>query len=90
MHGPRVDHVLAQAPPEAWQRLPASAGAKCERFYDGVAAGLPAERGFDGDELTRKRWMLARRSISKPDEYAYSLACAPLDATVADLVGGDL
>lgn len=41
---------------------------------------------FDGDEPTRQRWMLARRSISKPDEIAYYLAFASLEATVADLV----
>lgn len=40
----------------------------------------------DGGEPTRQRWILARRSISKPDEITYYLACAPLDATVADLV----
>nr|WP_329529402.1 hypothetical protein [Streptomyces sp. NBC_01462] len=41
---------------------------------------------FDGDEPTRQRWMLARRSIAKPEEIAYYLACTPLDATLADLV----
>ncbi|MCX4460779.1 hypothetical protein OOK58_53450 [Streptomyces sp. NBC_01728] len=30
--------------------------------------------------------MLGRRSISRPDEIACDPACAPLDATVADLV----
>ncbi|WP_242625510.1 hypothetical protein [Streptomyces sp. BK022] len=40
----------------------------------------------DGAEPTRQRWTLARRSIGKPDEIAYYLACAPLTATVADLV----
>ncbi|MFH9355496.1 hypothetical protein [Kitasatospora sp. NPDC017646] len=29
--------------------------------------------------------MLARRSIARPDEIAYYLACAPLDTTVAHL-----
>jgi SRSO17 transposase len=86
VHGPRIDHLLAQAPPEAWQRLSAGPGAKGERFYDWAAARLPAVAEFDGAEPTRQRWMLARRSISKPDEIAYYLACAPLDATVADLV----
>ncbi|MEV6028817.1 hypothetical protein [Streptomyces sp. NPDC052036] len=41
---------------------------------------------FDGAEPTRQQWMLARRSIGKPDEIAYYLACGPLEATVADLV----
>ena len=88
VHGPRIDHVLAQAPPEAWQRLSAGPGAKGERFYDWAAARLPAVWEFDGDEPTRQRWMLARRSLSKPDEIAYYLACALLEATVADLLVG--
>ncbi|GAA1017598.1 hypothetical protein GCM10009564_55380 [Streptomyces thermogriseus] len=86
VNGPRIDHLIAQAPPEAWQRLSAGQGAKGERSYDWAAARLPAIGEFDGDEPARQRWMLARRSISKPDEIAYYLACAPLEATVADLV----
>ncbi|MFB7441931.1 IS701 family transposase [Streptomyces mirabilis] len=78
VNGPRIDHLIAQAPHEAWQRLSAGPGAKGERFYDWAAARLPAVA-----ELARQRWMLARRSISKPNEIAYYLACAPLDATVA-------
>ncbi|SFX54470.1 IS701 family transposase [Streptomyces atratus] len=85
VHGPRIDHLIGQAPPEAWQRLSAGSGAKGERFYDWAAARLPAVWEFDGDEPTRQRWMLARRSIAKPDEIAYYLASAPLEATVADL-----
>ncbi|MFJ5123492.1 hypothetical protein ACIP82_37770, partial [Kitasatospora sp. NPDC088548] len=86
VHGPRIDHLIAQAPPEAWQRLSAGSGAKGERLYDWAAARLPAVREFDGDEPIRQRWMLARHSIARPDEIAYYLACAPLKATVADLV----
>lgn len=86
VHGPRIDHLISQAPPEAWRHLSAGAGAKGERYYDWAAAHLPAVAEFDGDQPTRQRWMLARRSISQPDEIAYYLACAPLHATVADLV----
>ncbi|MFJ2021900.1 IS701 family transposase [Streptomyces nodosus] len=86
VHGPRIDFLFTQSPPEAWQHLSAGQGAKGERLYDWAAARLPAVAEFDGDEPTRQRWMLARRSISRPDEIAYYLACAPLDATVADLV----
>jgi len=86
VHGPRIDHLIGQAPPKAWRRLSAGSGAKGERFYDWAAARLPAVWDFDGDQPTRQRWMLARRSVAKPDEVAYYLACAPLDATVADLV----
>jgi SRSO17 transposase len=87
VYGPRIeDRILREAPPEAWERLSAGPGAKGERYYDWAAARLPAVWEFDGDEPTRQRWMLARRSFHKPDEIAYYLACAPLDATVADLV----
>lgn len=58
---------------------------KGPRLYDWVAARLAAVWEFDGDEPTRQRWMLARRSITRPEEIAYYLASAPLDATVADL-----
>uniref|UniRef100_UPI0038517364 IS701 family transposase n=1 Tax=Streptomyces triticiradicis TaxID=2651189 RepID=UPI0038517364 len=85
-NGPRIDHLLAQAPPEAWQRLSAGPGAKGERLYDWAAARLPAVPEPGTGEPTRQRWVLARRSISRPDEIAYYLACASLDATVADLV----
>lgn len=36
--------------------------------------------------LIRRRWALARRSLSRPDEIAYYLAYAPLDVTVDELV----
>ncbi|MFD1658690.1 hypothetical protein ACFSL4_10820 [Streptomyces caeni] len=67
-------------------RLPEGPGAKGERYCDWVAARLPAVREFDGDGPARQRWMPARRSITKPDEIAYRLARAPLEATVADPV----
>ncbi|WP_285740304.1 IS701 family transposase [Kitasatospora phosalacinea] len=86
VHGPRIDFLITQAPPEAWQQLSAGSGAKGERLYDWAAARLPAVWEFDGDQPTRQRWMLARRSLTKADDVAYYLACAPLDATVVDLV----
>ncbi|GGN51134.1 hypothetical protein GCM10011579_006610 [Streptomyces albiflavescens] len=87
VHGPRIeDRFRREAPPEAWQRLSVGPGAKGERFYDWAGALLPVVRERDGDEPTRRRWMLACRSISNPDEIAYYLASAPLDATLVDLV----
>lgn len=86
VHGSRIEHLIGQAPGEAWQRLSCGDGAKGPRLYDWAAARLPAVWGFDGDEPTRQRWMLARRSITKPDELAYFLASALLDTTLNDLV----
>ncbi|MEV7939959.1 transposase [Kitasatospora sp. NPDC088264] len=68
VHGPRIEHLIGQAPTGAWQRLSAGSGAEGERFYDWAAARLPAVWEFDGGEPTRQRWMLARRSIAKPDD----------------------
>lgn len=42
VHGPRIDYLIKQAPPEAWQRRSAGDGAKGERLYDWAAARLPA------------------------------------------------
>ena len=38
VHGPRIDNLFIQAPPEAWQRLSTGPGAKGERVYDWAAA----------------------------------------------------
>ncbi|MEE4599631.1 IS701 family transposase, partial [Streptomyces sp. DSM 41524] len=39
-----------------------------------------------GRGSVRRRWALARRSLSKPKELAYFLAYAPRETVVADLV----
>jgi len=45
-----------------------------------------AEFDYQGDVPVHRRWALARRSLSKPDEIAYYLAYAPRQTAVADLV----
>ncbi|MFJ8871522.1 IS701 family transposase [Streptomyces sp. NPDC102473] len=44
VHGPRIDHLIGQAPDEAWQRLSCGDGAKGPRLYDWAAARLPGVR----------------------------------------------
>ncbi|WP_167538286.1 IS701 family transposase [Streptomyces albofaciens] len=85
---PRIDHLFAQAPAEAWQTLSCGDGAKGPRIYHWAAVRLPAVAEFDyqGDVPFRMRWALARRSMSRPDEIAYYLAYGPLEATVRELV----
>ncbi|WP_373559093.1 IS701 family transposase [Streptomyces sp. Ag82_O1-15] len=85
---PRIDHLFAQAPKEAWERRSCGAGAKGLRVYEWAAVRLPAVAEFDyvGEELMYQRWALARRSVSKPDEIAYYLGYTPVDAGVDDLV----
>ncbi|WP_409062522.1 transposase [Streptomyces sp. SYP-A7185] len=85
---PRIDHLFAQAPAEAWQKLSCGEGAKGPRIYHWAAVRLPAVEEFDyqGDVPFRMRWALARRSLSRPDDIAYYLAYSPLQVTVQELV----
>ncbi|MET8676381.1 IS701 family transposase [Streptomyces sp. NPDC004647] len=82
----RIDQLIGDAPEEAWERLSCGEGAKGPRVYDWAAAQLPAVPFFDGDKPAHRRWVLARRSISRPDETAYYLAHAPTGTTVGKLV----
>ncbi|MFF0429452.1 IS701 family transposase [Streptomyces sp. NPDC004520] len=81
----RIDHVLAGAPDEAWERFSCGAGSKGPRVYDWAAARLPAVAEFDGDDPAHHPWVLARRSLARADEVASYLAYAPADTTVAEL-----
>ena len=75
----RIDHVLAGAPDEAWERISCGAGSKGPRVYDWAAARLPAVAEFAGDDP-------AHRSLARPDEVAHYLAYAPAGTTVTELV----
>lgn len=81
--GWRIDHVLTGAPAEAWERMSCGKGAKGPRVYDWAAAKLPT---IEGSDPTHYRWVLARRSLARPEEIAYYLAFAPADVTVSELV----
>jgi len=76
----RMDAIIRQAPENAWFRMSVGDGAKGPRLYDWTAArfGVPSEQGLI-------RWLLARRSVEEPHEYAYYLCLAPADATAQDL-----
>ncbi|MFD9041202.1 transposase [Streptomyces bottropensis] len=78
----RIDHVLTGAPAEAWERMSCGNGAKGPRVYDWAAAKLPT---IEGSDPTHYRWVLARRSLARPEEIAYYLAFAPADVTVSEL-----
>jgi SRSO17 transposase len=82
----RIDALIEQAPPQAWQRLSAGNGAKGPRLYDWAAARLPVNLVFDADPPTHHRWVLARRSLSDPEEIAYYLAYASVEVDVPELV----
>ncbi|GAA3773323.1 hypothetical protein ACFQ0G_42895 [Streptomyces chiangmaiensis] len=63
-------------------------GAEGPRLYHWAALELPtvAEFDYQGEVPVRRRWALARRSLSKPGEIAYFLAYCPWETVVADLV----
>ncbi|MEU9118233.1 IS701 family transposase, partial [Streptomyces sp. NPDC048483] len=82
----RIDHVLTGAPDDAWERISCGDGAKGPRVYDWAAAKLPAVDDANGEAPTHHRWVLARRSLARPDEIAYYLAFAPRETAVAELV----
>ncbi|EFE72343.1 LOW QUALITY PROTEIN: transposase, partial [Streptomyces viridosporus ATCC 14672] len=69
----RIDLVIAQAPDEAWERHSCGDGAK------------PVIYDFDGDQPMHDRWVLACRSLARPEEIAYYLAYAPVGTEVPEL-----
>nr|WP_184793113.1 IS701 family transposase [Phytomonospora endophytica] len=79
----RIDTIVADAPGRAWKRLSAGDGTKGERLYDWAMARLPGYGDLPGGH---ERAILARRSITRPDEIAYYLAAAPAPAAIEDLV----
>ncbi|WSL71938.1 IS701 family transposase [Streptomyces sp. NBC_01723] len=81
----RIDQLIEDAPADAWQRLSCGDGAKGPRVYDRAAAELPANLVFDPDPPPHHRWVMARRSLSYPEEVAYYLAYAPVGVEIAEL-----
>lgn len=76
----RVDQIARTTPAQSWSRPSVGDGAKGPRVYDWAAArcGTPTEGGL-------VRWLLVRRSVAGPTEYAYYLCLAPAGATPRDL-----
>lgn len=77
----RVDAIAKEISPENWLRMSAGDGMKGPRLYDWAAGqfGVPVENGM-------VRWLLLRRSIDKPEDVAYYLCLAPVNAVMRDLV----
>jgi len=71
-----VAALVAAWPAQAWHRLSVADGAKGPLTYDwGCARVRDSRDGVPGPEC----WLLARRSISDPQEVAYYLSNAPAD-----------
>jgi SRSO17 transposase len=77
----RARTVAKHLSEEAWFRASAGKGSKGERLYDWAYVPLP-----DPDEAETGRWLLMRRSIEDPTEYAYYLAYGPSETLAHELI----
>ena len=77
----RADHLTSQVGKSGWQRLSAGPGAKGPRVYDWTTVGIRPVR-----EPGRGYWLLARRSVAKPEELAYYVCYGPAGTTLEELV----
>jgi SRSO17 transposase len=76
----RVEALVADIPPDGWQRRAVGAGSKGPRVYDWACARLPYWTA-DG----RAHWLLIRRSVAKPDELAFYRAWGSDDVAIEQL-----
>jgi SRSO17 transposase len=77
-----VAQIVAEWPAEQWHRLPIAAGEKGPRIYDWAYERIVVRRdGLPGESV----WLLARRSITKPNEIAYYLSNAPEETPLLEL-----
>jgi SRSO17 transposase len=74
--------VVAARPAEEWQRLSAGEGSQGPRWYDWV--WLPMSWRFHPAGMAH--WLLARRSLTKPDEIAYYFVFGPAQSTLQQVV----
>jgi SRSO17 transposase len=77
----RADRLIAALPPEAWASLSAGAGSQGERLYDWACVRLPYESAAG-----TAQWLLARRTLSEPIEFAYYRVFGPADTPVTTMV----
>ena len=78
----RAHTVIADLAETDWHGLSCGNGAHGQRLYDWTAVDIRPWR-----EPGRGHWLLARRSITDPDEIAYYLCYGPADTELTELVG---
>jgi SRSO17 transposase len=76
----RADGLIAALPARSWQRLSAGAGAHGPREYHWARIAIAA-----GAKPGRGHWLLARRSLTGPDEIAYYACYGPTRTRLVDL-----
>ena len=78
----KAEHVVAAWPAEAWQRLSAGEGSQGPRWDDW--AWLPMSWRWAPEGMAH--YLLARRSLSRPDELAYYFVFGPADVPLEQVV----
>ena len=76
----RADDLVAGVPARAWQKISAGAGAHGPREYHWTRVAVRP-----GWERGRGHWLLARRSLTSPDEISYYACSGPRRSSTADL-----
>jgi len=79
---PSVAQVVAHWPAEDWQRLSAGEGSQGPRWYEWGWQALTSRLLPEGWQ----QWLLARRSLSEPEQIAYYFVFAPATVTLEDVV----
>ena len=77
----RADRLASQVDEADWVRCSAGDGAKGPRVYDWTVVEIRPLR-----EPGKGYWLLARRSLAKPDELAYYVCFGPAGTTLEELV----
>jgi len=77
----RAHAVIAELAEADWHRLSCGNGAHGQRLYDWTAVDIRPWR-----EPGRGHWLLARRSITDPDDIAYYICYGPADTELTELV----
>lgn len=84
----RAEHLVTQAPSQAWKRRSCGAGAKGPRMFDWAVASLPVYEWTTAAGWSR--WLLARRALTPNTkgelEIAYYLCCAPTGTSDEELI----
>jgi SRSO17 transposase len=80
-HQLSVEQLVDQLPADAWVRLSAGEGSQGPRWYDWACLALPYTTSAG-----KAQWLLARRSVSEPQEVAYYRVYGPADTPVSEMV----
>jgi SRSO17 transposase len=78
----KAEQVVAAWPAAEWQRLSAGEGSQGPRWYDWAWMPMPWRLAPEG----MAHFLLARRSVSQPDELAYYFVFGPAEATLEQVV----